>query len=123
MPKQRSTQSVRKATCKTRVHSLAEPNGNATNSTIQIEENIHSCEIARQQVIAALPSIIRGLIDKAKEGGCQQTKLLLDLCDVKTLGSTHLEGKNPQQLCDALLDGLQFSENHSNGTKRNQNAS
>lgn len=65
-------------------------------------------EVARSQVLAAWPQILEGLIEKAMGGGYQQTKLLLDLCELATKESHHSDGSRGEQLCDALLNNLRL---------------
>lgn len=66
-------------------------------------------EMARQLVLASWSAIVQGLIKKAKAGGYQQTKLLLDLCALTDIDASQLNEQHKQQLCDALLDGLRLS--------------
>jgi hypothetical protein len=63
-------------------------------------------KFARTQVLAAWPEILKGLIEKAMDGGYQHTKLLLDLSQLATK-EPRQPGEHPrEQLCDALLDNL-----------------
>lgn len=64
--------------------------------------------LARSHVLAAWPQILQGLIEKAMGGGYQQTKLLLDLCDLATRESFHPNQHTGEQLCDVLLNNLQL---------------
>jgi hypothetical protein len=65
-------------------------------------------QLARTEVLAAWPQILKGLIEKAIGGGYQHTKLLLDLCEL-TSKEPNDSDKNPsEQLCDALLHSLQL---------------
>ncbi len=67
------------------------------------------CDLVRKQVLAAWPQILQGLIEKARAGGYQQAKLLLDICDLASAEPLQSSQQSKQQLCDALLDGLRFS--------------
>jgi hypothetical protein len=73
------------------------------------EKEIQYCDAARSQVLAAWPQILEGLIEKAMCGGYQQTKLLLDLCDLATMKPSQPDPQPREQLCDALLDRLGLS--------------
>lgn len=75
------------------------PNGKASNYY----------ELAHNLVFAAWPGIVKGLIKKAMNGGYQQTKLLLDLCEVAHMDTSELNKQHKEQLCDVLLDGLGLS--------------
>jgi hypothetical protein len=66
-------------------------------------------ELVRAQVLIAWPQILQGLIEKAMNGGYQQAKLLLDLCDFSREAPVRPSQLSKQQLCDALLDGLTLS--------------
>jgi hypothetical protein len=70
------------------------------------EKRIQYCDIARSQVLAAWPKILEGLIEKAMCGGYQQTKLLLDICDLAAMMPLQSDQRPKEQLCDALLDRL-----------------
>lgn len=107
MPKQRSTRrapvkggSVRRkrgdAAKELKAHDLALPERGAERQA----------ELARGLVVAAWPEIVQGLIEKAVDGGYQQTKLLLDLCEFVRSDLSPIDGERPQQLCDVLLEGL-----------------
>jgi hypothetical protein len=65
--------------------------------------------IARELVLAAWADLIQGQISKAKEGGYQQFKLLIDLCGLKIPDESEQEAKQRQTLCDVLLEGLTLS--------------
>lgn len=65
-------------------------------------------ELARTKVLAAWPKILQGLIEKAKGGGYQHTKLLLDLCELAAKVPQHSGESSNEQLCDALLNSLQL---------------
>jgi hypothetical protein len=65
-------------------------------------------ELARAQVLAAWPKIVKGLIEKAVGGGYQHTKLLLDLCELATKQSQQSGDHPREQLCDALLNNLRL---------------
>lgn len=65
-------------------------------------------ELARAQVLAAWPKILRGLIEKATGGGYQHTKLLLDLCEMAAKQPQRSDESPNEQLCDALLNNLQL---------------
>lgn len=74
------------------------------------EENITKyAEYARGLVLAAWSEIVQGLIKKAADGGYQQAKLLLDLCDLTNMDASQLNEQRRQQLCDVLLEGLGLS--------------
>ncbi|MEO6829623.1 MAG: hypothetical protein ABI164_07410, partial [Acidobacteriaceae bacterium] len=70
------------------------------------EDVTQHTEVARELVLAAWPGIVQGLIKKAKGGGYQQTKLLLDLCEITGTDTSQLNDQRRRQLCDALLEGL-----------------
>ncbi|MHB8304145.1 MAG: hypothetical protein ACYDC6_15220 [Acidobacteriaceae bacterium] len=70
------------------------------------EHAIEHAELARRLVLASWPAIVQGLINKAMDGGYQQTKLLLELCALTNLDASQLNEQHKQELCDALLDGL-----------------
>ncbi len=72
------------------------------------EDTAEHAELARKLVLKSWTGIVQGLIKKAKTGGYQQTKLLLDLCEL-TKGGSELSGQHKRQLCDALLEGLGWS--------------
>jgi hypothetical protein len=65
--------------------------------------------LARNLVLRSWAGIIQGLIDKALAGGYQQTKLLLDLCELSKADAKQAQEKDKQQLCDVLLSGLRIS--------------
>lgn len=73
----------------------------------KIDEDYTS--LARNLVLRSWAGIIQGLIDKALAGGYQQTKLLLELCELSKVDANHVTEKDKQQLCDALLSGLGIS--------------
>ncbi len=85
---------------------------------------------AKQLVLDAWPDIVQGLIKKAIGGGYQQTKILLDLCHFASKDASHLNEKEKQDLCDALLHGLRLSsvrvdetrEKHSIDNNKNKRA-
>jgi hypothetical protein len=62
--------------------------------------------LARGLVLKSWTGIVQGLIKKAKTGGYQQTKLLLDLCELTNADGSLLNEQRRQQLCDTLLEGL-----------------
>lgn len=66
------------------------------------------CDLVRAQVLVVWPQILQGLIEKAMSGGYQQTKLLLELCDLAR-EETVASQQSKQQLCDVLLEGLRLS--------------
>ena len=69
------------------------------------EENIlNYADMARQLVMAAWPEIVRGLIKKAADGGYQQTRLLLDICNLAEPDVPSQKGT--WHLCDVLLEEL-----------------
>lgn len=63
--------------------------------------------LARKLVLSSWKGIIQGLIKKAIEGGYQQTKLLLELGQITQDETKCVTESDRQQLCDALLQGLQ----------------
>lgn len=65
-----------------------------------------SVELARKLIVSAWPEIVRGLIKKAADGGYQQTRLLMDLCDLTSQDAALASVERKQQLCDVLLEGL-----------------
>ena len=71
-------------------------------------------DLARSLVFNFWLEIIQGLINKALEGGYQQTKLLLELCGLSTMENTKVPEKEKQQLCDVLLNGMQISMERAN---------
>lgn len=64
---------------------------------------------ARALVLGAWPAIVQGLIEKARNGGYQHTKLLLELCGLSGADAFHMNDNKREQLCDALLEGLENS--------------
>ncbi len=115
VPKQRST---RRATAKRSAPRKIVTGANtgidtgrnpAGNENLAREEDLAKhAELARALVLKSWTGIVQGLIKKAKTGGYQQTKLLLDLCELTKDGS-ELSGQHKEQLCDALLEGLGLS--------------
>ena len=65
-------------------------------------------EQTRTQVFAAWPQILQGLIEKARGGAYQHTKLLLDLCEMAAKQPQRSDESPNEQLCDALLNNLQL---------------
>jgi hypothetical protein len=65
-------------------------------------------ELARAEVFAAWPQILQGLIEKARSGAYQHTKLLLDLCELPTEEPGNDHSYPGERLCDALLDNLRL---------------
>lgn len=72
----------------------------------QDEDAVRHTERARELVLAEWTAIVRGLIKKAKSGGYQQTKLLLELCEITGTDASQLNEQRKRQLCDALLEGF-----------------
>ena len=108
MSKQRSS---RRAPIEKKVAGRRAPGGNdgpATDVKVSSQEHSEYCDLAKAQVLAAWPKILQGLIEKAMSGGYQQTKLLLDLCDLATSESLHPNQNGREQLCDVLLNNLQL---------------
>ena len=70
------------------------------------EDVTQHTEIARELVLAAWPGIVQGLIKKAKSGGYQHAKLLLELGELTGTDNSQLNNQRQRQLCDALLEGL-----------------
>lgn len=79
--------------------------------------------MARKLVLAEWTAIVRGLIKKAKSGGYQQTKLLLDLCEITGTDASQLNDQRKRQLCDALLEefGLPFEQADNQAAKLEPN--
>jgi hypothetical protein len=69
----------------------------------------HRAEVARDLVLDAWAEIVGGLIKKAAEGGYQQAKLLLELCELENTDATELDHQRRAQLCDVLLEQLALS--------------
>ena len=77
------------------------------NRKLSEKENItRQAELARGLVLKSWTAIVQGLIKKAKTGGYQQTKLLLDLCELTNADGSAGNEQRGRQLCDALLEGL-----------------
>ncbi len=74
------------------------------------EDVTQHTEMARALVLAAWPGIVQGLIKKAKSGGYQHAKLLLELGALTGTDNSQLNNQRQRQLCDALLDGLGLPE-------------
>lgn len=75
------------------------------NGTPLREENIlNYADMARELVMVAWPEIVRGLIKKAADGGYQQTRLLLDICNLAESDAPLQNGT--WHLCDVLLEEL-----------------
>lgn len=70
---------------------------------------INRVEVTRQLVLAAWADLIEGQIRKAKNGGYQQFKLLVDLCGLDNQDESEIERRRREQLCDVLLEGLTLS--------------
>ncbi len=122
MPKVCSTRSAKKNKNKTKNKTFDKRQRHPANLAISTKDRTHYCELARPQIIAALPGILQGLIEKAKGGGYQQAKLLLDLCDVANPAPSQINQQHTQQLCDALLEGLQFPAAQLDNSKADNNA-
>lgn len=75
---------------------------------VREEDVTQHTEMARALVLAAWPGIVRGLIKKAKSGGYQHAKLLLELGELT--GNLQVNDQRQRQLCDALLEGLGLPE-------------
>ena len=95
-------------------------NGSRTHKVNEVEESLKRTLLcseipadfsgpARELVLASWPAIVEGLIKKARAGGYQQTKLLLDLSSLTNADSSHWNDQRKEQLCDALLEGLGLS--------------
>ena len=76
-------------------------------------------DLARSLVLSSWPYIIQGLIDKALDGGYQQTKLLLELCGLTKVDARQITDSGKQQLCDALLNELQINKKRADDCDRN----
>ena len=74
------------------------------------EDVTQHTEMARALVLAAWPGIVQGLIKKAKSGGYQHAKLLLELGALTGTDNSQPNNRRRQQLCDALLEGLGLPE-------------
>lgn len=122
MAKQRSTRSAHRSKQKVQNKVPEENRGHAATLGLPVKDKTYYCGLARLQIIAALPNIVQGLIEKAAGGGYQQAKLLLELCDVTSIDSSHISLQHTQQLCDALLEGLQFPAKHSANSKSGHDA-
>ncbi len=110
MPKQRSTRSAPAKRRSPGKSAAGADNGRDVDGRLSTEENITKyAELARELVLAAWPGIVQGLIKKAKGGNYQQTKLLLDLCDLTNTDASQLNEQRREQLCDVLLEGLRLS--------------
>lgn len=103
MSKQRSNRS---APIKQRAIRKRTQTADGRQAKVSPEKRIQYCDVARSQVLAAWPQILEGLIEKAMCGGYQQTKLLLDLCDLAAMRPLQSDQQPREQLCDALLDRL-----------------
>jgi hypothetical protein len=101
--KQRSNRSAR---IKQRASRKKAPNGDGGQTEASQEKRTQYYDVARSQVLAAWPKILEGLIEKAMCGGYQQTKLLLDLCDLAAMRPSQSDRQPKEQLCDVLLDRL-----------------
>jgi hypothetical protein len=110
VPKQRSTRSAPAKRKPSRKRTASVSSGQDVDGNLSIEENITKyAEQARRLVLAEWHGIVQGLIKKAKSGGYQQTKLLLDLCDLSNMDASQLNEQRREQLCDVLLKGLKLS--------------
>ena len=98
--------SNRNAPIKQRAFRKRELNTDSGQTKVSPEKRIQYCDEARSQVLAAWPKILEGLIEKAICGGCQQAKLLLDICDLAAMRPLQSDQQPKEQLCDALLDRL-----------------
>lgn len=110
MPKQRSTRGApvkRKASRRTAA--IGSGGGNPDGIPLTKEDISKYTDSARKLVLGAWPEIVRGLIKKAAEGGYQQAKLLLDVCNLIEPDGSPFEEKRKRQLCDALMEGLELS--------------
>jgi hypothetical protein len=110
VPKQRSTRSIPAKRRSYRKKKAGADTGWDVDGNLSLEETITKyAEQARGLVLAAWPEIVQGLIKKATSGGYQQTKLLLDLCDLTNMDASQLNEQRKEQLCDVLLEGLSLS--------------
>ena len=108
VPKQHSKRSAPATQKVTRKSAPGFNHGRVENTALSAKGKMHYCELARSEVITAWPRILQGLIDKAMSGGCQQAKLLLELCDLSIADPLPSRQQHQQQLCDALLEGLRL---------------
>lgn len=121
MPKRCSTRRAKKGKQEVQNKVSEESQWHPANLARSLKDRTHYCELARLQIIAALPGILQGLIEKARSGGYQQAKLLLDLCDVTSIDLSQINQQHTQQLCDALLEGLQFPKAQLDNSKVDNN--
>ncbi len=122
MPKQRSTLSATADRRTTQKKQIRKDSGKNLDKALSPSEmTIKYAEMARNLVLAAWPGIVKGLIKKAMGGGYQQTKLLLDLCEVAHMDASELNEQHKEQLCDVLLDGLGLSAHRPKDGMRESN--
>lgn len=113
VPQQRSTRCAPTKQKSVRKKSVVAVKDKSVDGILSSEENIKKhIKMARGLVLAAWPDIVQGLIKKATNGGYQQTKILLDLCDLAHMNTSKLDERDKQQLCDVLLEGLMLSSTH-----------
>lgn len=108
MSKQRSSRSAFIVKRAARKRAPCANGGQTADLKVPPQKKAQYCDVARSQVLAAWPQILQGLIKKAVSGGYQQTKLLLDLCELATTEPLHSSQQSKEQLCDALLDSLRL---------------
>lgn len=110
VPKQRSTRrvAVKRESAQRQPAKRSAGRVTATRQGCRTGTSNHA-ELARELVLAAWPGIVQGLIKKARSGGYQHTKLLIDLSGLTIEDESQLTESHKQQLCDALLEGLENS--------------
>ena len=109
MPKQCPTRGVRTRQRITRKDTRVAGRRQAARGGPSTKSQMHYVALTRLQVQAVWPKILEGLIEKAINGGCPQTRLLLDLCESTGIDGSQSDHRYKQQLCDALLEGLKLS--------------
>jgi hypothetical protein len=110
VPTQRSTRKAPAKRRSSRKSAVGADDGQAIDERLSTVENATKhAELARELVLAAWPGIVQGLIKKAKGGNYQQTRLLLELCELTNTDASQLNEQRREQLCDVLLEGLRLS--------------
>lgn len=109
MPKQRSPRSNLAKRGSVREYPLKSATDGLHAGWSSSERERDYATFARALVLAAWPAIVQGLIEKARNGGYQHTKLLLELCGLNGADAFQMNDNKREQLCDALLEGLEDS--------------
>lgn len=109
MPKQCPTRGVRTRQRIARKDTRVTGRRQAAHGGPSTKSQMHYVVLTRLQVEAVWPKILEGLIEKAMNGGCPQTRLLLDICESTERDGSQSDQRYNQQLCDALLEGLKLS--------------